>query len=337
MNILSWGKRIFFGLIITILLLLIVGIIFEQAFRARDAQVWPRHGEIVEIEGRKMHYVKKGEGGPTVVFEAGLDLSGHLSWAGLQEALSKKTTTLSYDRAGIQWSHPDEQLKTATSISKDLHAVLEKTGCPKPYILVGHSLAGATMRPFMTQHRADLAGVVWVDVSHPEQFERMPPEMAAQGPSEGQTRTASGFGLLRLMGGDPLPGTQPADSINQIMHAWTHKSLEGVFAEFRSLDTIMAEAALHVDYDSLPLTVLTGTHPERFSSTPSSEVAAEMESLWPTLQKELLTLSSQSRHVLVPEAGHYIQLEHPEAVLAEIERMLAQSRTPAVSDSLDSP
>jgi hypothetical protein len=72
----------------------------------------------------QLHYLKKGFGGLTVVFESGLDPGGHLSWKYVQNEISKFTTTISYDRAGILMSEQGDNSKSLSSISSDLNNLL---------------------------------------------------------------------------------------------------------------------------------------------------------------------------------------------------------------------
>jgi hypothetical protein len=87
-------------LLILLIVPLLIGVIYEQYSRYSAKKNFIDKGTYVEVEGVKMHYVKKGEGSPTVVFESGLDFIGHLSWTKVQDEVSKFTTTISYDRGG---------------------------------------------------------------------------------------------------------------------------------------------------------------------------------------------------------------------------------------------
>ena len=72
----KWIKRIGLGLVTLVILLLIAGFIFERISR-NDAEKIKPDGNFVEVENHRLHYCKKGNGGPTVVFETAFDPAGH--------------------------------------------------------------------------------------------------------------------------------------------------------------------------------------------------------------------------------------------------------------------
>ena len=82
--------------LILIFVLIILGIFYEQ-YKKQMSKHYKVDGNFIDVGGHKLHYVLKGEGKPTVIFESGLDYSGHVIWRTIQEKLSIKFTTLSYD------------------------------------------------------------------------------------------------------------------------------------------------------------------------------------------------------------------------------------------------
>ncbi len=123
MKIFKWIKRTLFGILSLVILLLIIGFIFEQISRSNAENLIP-HGEFADVGGHKLHYYKKGKDGPTVVFESAFDPVGHLQWFNLQQEISKFAITISYDRAGLLWSERGNNPKTGTAMAEELHALL---------------------------------------------------------------------------------------------------------------------------------------------------------------------------------------------------------------------
>ncbi|MGH9648308.1 MAG: alpha/beta fold hydrolase, partial [Bryobacteraceae bacterium] len=71
------------------------------------------------------------------------------------------------------------------------------------------------------------------------------------------------------------------------------------------------------DLGSKPLLVLTGTR----------DADAEWQSMWVDgLQADLVHLSSNATQVLVPNSGHGIQFDAPDAVVDAIQRVWAETK-----------
>lgn len=85
---------------IVLLILLTGGFLFEYYSRRKLEQNLLAGKTFVEIDGQRIHYVKKGQGACTVVFACGLG-SDHLIWQLIQDSLAKQAVTIAYNRSGI--------------------------------------------------------------------------------------------------------------------------------------------------------------------------------------------------------------------------------------------
>ena len=92
----KWLKRISLGIASLVVILLIVGLTYEQVSRFRTNSNYNPEGEFVDVGGHSLHFLRQGSGGPTVVFESGLDPNGHLPWYKVESVVSSSTTTVSY-------------------------------------------------------------------------------------------------------------------------------------------------------------------------------------------------------------------------------------------------
>lgn len=99
-------------------------------------------GELIDVNGRKVHVQRMGTGSPIVLFEAGLSTDS-LAFYGVQIELSKFTHTISYDRAGMGYSdrspNPERTSKVFVAELLELVKVLNLT---EPLILAGWSAGG---------------------------------------------------------------------------------------------------------------------------------------------------------------------------------------------------
>ena len=135
---------------------------------------YPPIGKLVNIGSHQLHIYPTGEGSPTVVFEAG-GASWSLDWNLVQTEIAKFTRVCSYDRAGFGWSESGPNPRTSEQIVSELHALLTKAEIEKPYILVGASFGGHTVRLFSKKYPDEVAGIVLLDARHETINSKMPP------------------------------------------------------------------------------------------------------------------------------------------------------------------
>ena len=121
------------------------------------------------LDGRNVEHVVAGHGAPTVVFENGL--GGRLQWwAKVFPVVAQETTVFAYNRAGTGTSTEASGPRDGNAITEELRRNLREKGIPPPYVLVGHSLGGLYMQFYARRYPEDVAGLVLVDSTHPEQL-----------------------------------------------------------------------------------------------------------------------------------------------------------------------
>ncbi len=297
---------------------------------------------MVDIGGRALHVFASnnvsGQGGPVVVLEAGLAASS-VSWCLVQERVTRFTTVLSYDRAGLGWSDVEATGGTARDAVKDLAAMLARSGFGGPYVLVGHSFGGLIVRVFTQDFPELVAGLVLVDPVRSEW--RDISEQKKQMLRRGVMLSRRGALLARLgvvraalwmltHGSRRIPlmlaGVSAGNgaSVTSRLVGEVRKMPQGLWpaiaahwSERRSFDT-MAEnleqlpvSAAQVDEErglgDLPLVVLSAG-----KATPEHEADAR--------------LSLRGEYRVIEGSGHWIQLDAPDAVTEAIERVVAEVR-----------
>jgi pimeloyl-ACP methyl ester carboxylesterase len=121
------------------------------------------------LDGRNVEHVVAGHGAPAVVFENGL--GGRLEWwAKVFPVIAQETTVFAYNRAGTGTSAEASTPRDGDSVTEELRRNLRDKGIPPPYVLVGHSLGGLYMQLYARRYPEDVAGLVLVDSTHPEQL-----------------------------------------------------------------------------------------------------------------------------------------------------------------------
>ncbi|MFQ5528454.1 MAG: alpha/beta fold hydrolase [Thermoanaerobaculia bacterium] len=144
----------------------------EAILAANDRERFPHPGRLVDVGTHKLHLHCTGEeleGRPTVILEAGLQLWSS-SWYWVQQGLEKAVQVCSYDRSGQGWSEAGPGAFDGESIARELHLLLETAGVEPPYVLVGHSLGGMTVRIFYQLFPDEVAGMVLPDPGLPTEY-----------------------------------------------------------------------------------------------------------------------------------------------------------------------
>ena len=312
MKIKKWLNRIGLSFLVIIIMSLILGVIYEQISRYNiQNYLENKSGEFVNIDGHQLYYLKRGEGGPTVVFESGLP-GDHRVWQSIQEKVSHYTTTVSYDRAGILFSERGKESKTPEAISNDLYKLLEAGGFKKPYILVGHSYAGITLRPFIEKSREFIKGIIFVDPSHPEQLQRASKELFTvldpSIPPRWLMKLMNATGIIRLTSQDPM--------------LYLGIKNEGVLDEAYQAIEDFNKSAKSFSFGDIPLVVISASSEKISDNFKSKKIGKEFMDLWIELHKEILHLSSNSRRVLATKSTHYVMDYEPELIIGEIIQMI---------------
>lgn len=288
---------------IAVLFIVIIGFTYEHISRIYYNEQYKPYGEFVDIDGHKLNYIKKGSSGPTVIFETGHTLTGHVDWIRIQEKLPEDFTTISYSRAGLLWSERGNNRITSKNIGNDLKKLLEKTNCPKPYILVGHSFAGITLRDFIVNNEDDIKNIIFIDALNPNMYERTKPNMMPK-----QLMTFfSEIGLARIFMKYNYPNTDKTDIENQVSNNLMHLSMKTNIEEIHETYNISLEA-MKLDFPNIPLTIIAPY--DYMAKNPTSEI-----SKW---QKNLLTISSESELIIAKKSGHMVHWEEPNLIIDKI-------------------
>ena len=291
----GWGSRIRRGLVWMIaglLALAIIGAIYQVIVTRIDQRTYPPPGELVDVGSHNLHINCVGQGSPTVILEAAnLGMSAH--WVRVQQQLADTTRVCAYDRAGMGWSERGSEPRDARQISSELHTLLTNAGTEGPYVLVGHSYGGLYARMYAGRYSEEVAGVVLVDSSHPEQFTRSPEGQAMY---EQTNRLGavlpflSRLGVIRLSNFYPAHPDLPHQQREQIEAFNSSTRQVGTTAqEFRATPQTTAQVRSAGSLGDKPLAVISaGTQP------PS----------WLEMQDELAALSPNSIHRVVEGATH---------------------------------
>lgn len=273
-----------------------------QVDRPPGAMVTLKPGESFP---HNVHIYCIGNGTPTIVLEGGIGASA-LSWWPVQQQLAGGYRTCTYDRAGYGWSAPGSASRTVDKLVDELHATLDGAGERAPYLLAGHSFGGMIAQYFAARYPGDVAGLVLVDSSHPQQ-----PDMLDPSPSGGKINNPVAHVSDFEKSGMPQSPSEIASYLNTRRAA--------IFTQIDEIRSFRESAAMmsNAHVPDLPLTVIS----RGLRAWPIGEQGDAHEAQWQQLQKDLVALSSSGRQVIATASGHDIPGEQPSLVAVEIARL----------------
>jgi pimeloyl-ACP methyl ester carboxylesterase len=307
--------RVATGLLIIMLGLALVGSIYETRAETADALAYPPPGQMVDVGGYRLHINCIGTGSPTVVIDAGLG-DWSTMWGYVQNDVAKTTRICTYDRAGLGWSEAGPLPRDAMQFAKELHTLLQNAAITGPYVLVGHSMGGLTVRVFAHEYPSEVAGIVLIDSMSPAAFTVFPADAASRPASPEHvfsvTAGLARFGLARLLV-TPNPN-EPIDQLEQSYYALLVRpsSFQATDDESQGMPRSGVQAGAVESFGNIPLIVLSR--------------GLDLEADWQQWQAELLQLSSNSQQLIADKSGHIIHVDQPEAAVAAIVQMVEQVR-----------
>jgi pimeloyl-ACP methyl ester carboxylesterase len=310
-------------------------------------------GQLVDVGGFRLHLNCTGEGSPAVVMDSALGGSS-VSWLLVQPQLAELTRVCTYDRAGFGWSDRGPMPRTAGRIADELRVLLERAHVPPPFVVVGHSFGGLVMRIFAARYRSDVTGLVLVDPAHPEDWVKPAPKeqlkidrglrlcrhgaaaarhgvahvvaalatVGAFGLARTIARITSGGGLRREDEGILAPVWRlPAEARKPLRQFWTQEKFYEALGS--QIEFICVSAAETLDasaegYGDLPLITISSTDPGDYRLRQ---------------QDALAVLSTQGRHVVAKNSGHWVPLDEPATVVDAIRDIYFKARTFSTSSA----
>ncbi len=238
----------------------------------------------IAVDGTTIRFRCGGErrpGAPLVVLEAGA-FNTVDTWRDVQAPIAAFARTCAHDRPGRGESGAAPAGLDGSGYITLLADALRAAGEAPPYVLVGHSLGGLIAQLFVARRPNDVAAVVLVDSSHPDQVSRLadlPRPAAAAGPA---AVTA------------PRPEAV---------------SLGAYAAALQHVPPRMG----------VPLAVLSRS---RWTNGVDGSAELAWLARWQEMQRDLAGHSGIARHEIVAGSGHYVQNDAPAAVIDAVRRLV---------------
>ncbi len=361
-------------LISLILALSIAGYLYQAIGTYQDKKNYPAPGQLIPVDGHKMHIIQKGKGLPSVILDAGTG-SFSAMWFTVTDETAKFSSVYAYDRAGQGWSEESPLPRTAVNMVHELHTLLTNANVPKPYIMVGHSLGGGIGQLYANTYPDDVFGLVLVDAGHADTTKKIAEHHLAF------KRCMTGFTMIDTTEKNHQP-YEPF--LQRAFLRLTNSHLGEKIAEITGLQRLYLSSFYaqtgKAQYEVTPAMLARLLAPSTFRTT-SQEIAhygdsgsqlAGLENhlankplivigngrgffynhlchthmtlpeiefnneVWFPLQKDLATKSTNSKLIIAQESGHRIQDTEPELVINAIKELVDLYRSAFTDEGANS-
>ena len=244
-------------------------------------------GRLVDVAGRSVYLDCRGEGSPTVIFEAGLGGSAD-GWGVIFDRLTTITRTCVWDRPGLGRSTA-RGVHTGVETARDLDGGLAAAGERGPYVVVAHSFGGVYARLFAATSD-DVAALVMLDTYDPD-----------LGMEDDPTLHQAFRDQVRLALDETARSIEITEGLD-----W-----ERTLVELREAGPPAASM------------VVLSTDPYRRYHDPAATRREAQVAAW---RRAIVALYPRAEIEIVPNAGHFIHLDQPDLVFDRVEAIVMRIR-----------
>lgn len=172
----TWKKFRFWIFIRNILLIVtaifFIWIIFNQIMIAYERNKYPPLGQLVEVNGKKMHVYTKGEGENTIVLLSGAGTAAPaLDYVPLMNEMAKNNRVVVVETFGYGWSDTTNKERTVENIVEEIRDALNKANIEGPYILMPHSVSGIYSMYYANKYPDEIKAIIGIDCTLPQVVE----------------------------------------------------------------------------------------------------------------------------------------------------------------------
>lgn len=270
-------------------------------------------GQMVEVDGHKMHVYSEGQGDHTIVFLSGWGTtSPYQDFLPMAKELSGENRVVIIEKFGYGYSDVAPGERDLDTVLENDREALQKLGIEGPYVLCPHSLGGLESISWAQKYPEEVEGIVGMDISVPGVRE------AYAATEKKEKLVYSGFnilfklGIMRVLMGTP----EFENEDDKIRYALEQK--EGMNKNFISENSNIVESIDEINSMPLPTTPTL-----QFVSKQTNEISNETfpGTDWMAAHQELVDASVNGKLVEL-DCSHYVYRYEQDTIVSGIKELL---------------
>ncbi|MFE4524918.1 alpha/beta fold hydrolase [Cytobacillus firmus] len=136
---------------------------------AYEQNKYPALGQLVEVDGKKMHVYTKGKGENTIVLLSGAGTAAPaLDFEPLMDEMAKNNRIVVVETFGYGWSDTTNKDRTVENIVEEIRDALNKANIEGPYIQMPHSVSGIYSMYYANKYPDEIKAIIGIDCTLPQ-------------------------------------------------------------------------------------------------------------------------------------------------------------------------
>ncbi|MEN6460888.1 MAG: alpha/beta hydrolase [Syntrophomonas sp.] len=144
----------------------VIGFAVNKIFYANELAAVSPYGQIVEVNGQKMHVYAMGNGEKTIVLLPGFGVPlPSADFGPLMRELAKEYTVVCIEYFGIGFSDQTDTPRTNENYMEETRTALSSTGFKAPYVLMPHSASGIYSEYYAAKYPDEVSAIIMLDTT----------------------------------------------------------------------------------------------------------------------------------------------------------------------------
>lgn len=143
-----------------------IGFVINKLFFSNELEAVSPYGQIIEVNGQKMHIYSMGSGGKTIVLLPGFGVSlPSADFGPLMRELSKKYTVVCIEYFGVGFSGKTDTPRINENFTEEIRTALSLAGFKAPYVLMPHSSSGIYSEYYAAKYPNEVSAIIMLDTT----------------------------------------------------------------------------------------------------------------------------------------------------------------------------